>query len=60
VTGGKDALAEVTVRVRYGTVEAGGQAASTDSVEAALLAYLSAVAAVRRVRESAGANGEAA
>jgi 2-isopropylmalate synthase len=60
VTGGKDALAEVTVRVRYGTVEAGGQAASTDSVEAALLAYLSAVAAVRRVRESAGASGEAA
>jgi len=60
VTGGKDALAEVTVRVRHGTVEAGGQAASTDSVEAALLAYLSAVAAVRRVRESAGASGEAA
>jgi 2-isopropylmalate synthase len=60
VTGGKDALAEVSVRVRYDGAEASGQAASTDSVEAALKAYLSAVAAVRRVREAAGASGEAA
>ena len=34
VTAGKDALAEVIVRVRIGGREATGQAASTDSIEA--------------------------
>ena len=47
VTGGKDALAEVVVKVRRGTAEATGHAASTDSIEAALKAYLSAVGAAR-------------
>jgi 2-isopropylmalate synthase len=53
VTGGKDALAEVMVRVRDGEQESSGQAASTDSIEAALKAYLSAVGASQRAREDA-------
>jgi 2-isopropylmalate synthase len=53
VTGGKDALAEVVVRVRDGERECTGQAASTDSIEAALRAYLSAVGAAHRAREAA-------
>src|SRR6185503_2626769 len=40
VTSGKDALAEVTVRVRHADQETVGQAAATDSIEAALKAYL--------------------
>jgi 2-isopropylmalate synthase len=44
VTAGKDALAEVVVRVRDGAMESTGQAASTDSIEASLKAYLSAAA----------------
>jgi 2-isopropylmalate synthase len=47
VTAGKDAVAEVVVRVRHGETESTGQAASTDSIEAALKAYLSAVGAAR-------------
>ncbi|HEY7509183.1 MAG TPA: 2-isopropylmalate synthase [Vicinamibacteria bacterium] len=47
VTAGKDAMAEVVVRIRHGQAEATGQAASTDSIEASLKAYLSAVASVR-------------
>jgi 2-isopropylmalate synthase len=47
VTAGKDALAEVIVRVRHDGVESTGQAASTDTLEATLKAYLSAVAAAR-------------
>jgi 2-isopropylmalate synthase len=47
VTAGKDAMAEVVVRIRYGQAEATGQAASTDSIEASLKAYLSAVGSVR-------------
>jgi 2-isopropylmalate synthase len=53
VTAGKDALAEVVVRVRDGQTESTGQAASTDSIEAALKAYLSAVSAARRTVEAA-------
>jgi 2-isopropylmalate synthase len=53
VTSGKDALAEVTVRVRHADQETVGQAASTDSIEAALKAYLSAVGAARRAQEAA-------
>ena len=52
VTAGTDALAEVIVRVRHGEAESSGQAASTDSVEAALRAYLSAVGAVRKAQEA--------
>jgi 2-isopropylmalate synthase len=52
VTAGKDALAEVVVRVRDGEAESTGQAASTDSIEASLKAYLSAVGAARRAVEA--------
>jgi 2-isopropylmalate synthase len=52
VTAGTDALAEVIVRVRDGETESSGQAASTDSVEAALRAYLSAAGAVRKAQEA--------
>jgi 2-isopropylmalate synthase len=53
VTAGKDALAEVTVRVEHGGVESLGQAASADTIEATLKAYLSAVASAREARAAA-------
>jgi 2-isopropylmalate synthase len=53
VTAGTDAVAEVVVRVRSRASETSGQAASTDSIEAALKAYLSAVGAARRAEEAA-------
>jgi 2-isopropylmalate synthase len=53
VTSGKDAMAEVTVRVRHRDQETVGQAASTDSIDASLKAYLSAIAAARRAHEAA-------
>jgi 2-isopropylmalate synthase len=53
VTGGKDALAEVLVRVRHDGIESTGQAASTDTLEASLKAYISAVAAARQARAAA-------
>ncbi len=53
VTAGTDPLAEAIVRVRQGDVEAAGQAASADAVEAALRAYLSAAATARRSSEVA-------
>jgi 2-isopropylmalate synthase len=49
VTAGKDALAEVSVRVVHDGIESLGQAASRDTIEATLKAYLSAVAAAREV-----------
>lgn len=53
VTAGKDALAEVIVRIRSGGVEATGQAASTDTIEATLRAYVSAIATARAAEEAA-------
>jgi 2-isopropylmalate synthase len=53
VTAGKDALAEVTVRVEHDGHESLGQAASTDTIEATLKAYISAVAAAREARAAA-------
>jgi 2-isopropylmalate synthase len=53
VTAGKDALAEVTVRVVHDGIESLGQAASTDTIEATLKAYLSAVASAREARAAA-------
>ena len=50
VTAGKDAVAEVIVRVLHDGMEATGQAASPDTIEATLKAYLSAVAAARGAR----------
>jgi 2-isopropylmalate synthase len=51
VTVGKDAQAEVVMRVRVGDTEVTGHAASTDSIEAALKAYLSAVGSARAKSE---------
>jgi 2-isopropylmalate synthase len=51
VTGGKDAMAEVLVRVKHDGAESSGQGASTDTIEAALKAYLSAVATARATHE---------
>jgi 2-isopropylmalate synthase len=51
VTSGTDALAEVIVRVRQDGHEAVGQAASTDSIEASVRAYVSAVGSLRRSQE---------
>jgi 2-isopropylmalate synthase len=53
LTAGKDALAEVSVRVVHDGVESLGQAASPDTIEATLKAYLSAVAAAREARAAA-------
>jgi 2-isopropylmalate synthase len=53
VTAGKDALAEVSVRVVHDGIESLGQAASRDTIEATLKAYLSAVAAAREARAAA-------
>ena len=53
VSGGRDALAEVVVRVRHNGSESTGQAASTDTVEATLKAYLSAVAGARAAEAAA-------
>jgi 2-isopropylmalate synthase len=53
VTAGKDALAEVTVRVEHDGHESLGQAASPDTIEATLKAYISAVAAAREARAAA-------
>jgi 2-isopropylmalate synthase len=56
VTAGKDAIAEVVVRIRQGQAESTGQAASTDSIEASLKAYLSAVGSVRH-EQAVGSDG---
>jgi 2-isopropylmalate synthase len=53
LTAGKDALAEVSVRVVHDGIESLGQAASPDTIEATLKAYLSAVAAAREARAAA-------
>jgi len=53
VTAGKDAVAEVTVRVAHDGIESLGQAASADTIEATLKAYLSAVASAREARAAA-------
>jgi len=43
VTSGKDAMGEVTVRLRAGKAEATGRGSSTDVIEASVKAYLNAV-----------------
>jgi 2-isopropylmalate synthase len=53
VSAGRDAMAEVVVRVRHDGFEGTGQGAGTDTIEATLKAYLSAVAAVRDGRAAA-------
>ncbi len=53
LTAGKDALAEVSVRVVHDGIESLGQAASPDTIEATLKAYLSAAAAARAARAAA-------
>jgi 2-isopropylmalate synthase len=53
LTAGKDALAEVSVRVVHDGIESLGQAASPDTIEATLTGYLSGVAAARDARAAA-------
>ncbi|MDR7521528.1 MAG: 2-isopropylmalate synthase [Armatimonadota bacterium] len=53
VTGGTDALGEVTVRVREGEAVAVGRASSTDVLEASVRAYLDAVNRLVSARASA-------
>jgi 2-isopropylmalate synthase len=43
VTKGKDAMGEVLVRIEYHDSSYAGKAASTDIVEASVLAYLNAI-----------------
>jgi 2-isopropylmalate synthase len=52
LTAGKDALGEVSVRVLHDGIESLGQAASRDTIQATLKAYLSAVAAAREARSA--------
>ncbi|HBL25290.1 MAG TPA: 2-isopropylmalate synthase [Acidobacteria bacterium] len=51
---GTEALAEVLLRVRDGDNESTGQAASTDTIEAALRAYLAAGAAAHAIPAATG------
>ncbi|MDR7481983.1 MAG: 2-isopropylmalate synthase [Armatimonadota bacterium] len=53
VTGGTDALGEVTVRVREGDVVVTGRASSTDVLEASVRAYLDAINRLAAAREAA-------
>ena len=46
ITRGKDALGEVTVRIKRGGDEMVGKAASVDVLEASALAYLNAINAL--------------
>ncbi len=55
ITGGKDALGEVTVRVEYGGKTFIGRGLSTDVIEASVKAYLNAV---NKVLYEAGQAGE--
>jgi len=52
VTAGKDALGEVSVRMKIGKKESNGRGASTDIVEASLKAYLNAVNRLYALRKS--------
>lgn len=51
VTGGVDALGDVTVQIESGGMRASGRGVSTDVVEASARAYLSAVNKIVRARE---------
>lgn len=53
LSAGTGSLAEVVVRLRHDGVESTGQAAHTDTLEATLRAYLSAVDGARRTAQSA-------
>jgi 2-isopropylmalate synthase len=53
VTGGTDALGEVTVHVRDGATLVAGRASSTDVIEASVRAYLDAVNRLIVARETA-------
>ncbi len=59
VTGGTDALGEVTARVREGDTEVAGRASSTDILEGSVMAYLDAVNRLFVAREAAKAGGPA-
>jgi 2-isopropylmalate synthase len=53
VTGGTDALGEVTVHVRDGATLVAGRASSTDVIEASVRAYLDAINRLIAARETA-------
>ncbi len=53
VTGGKDAQGEVTVQVRHHERKVRGRGVSTDVIEAAVLAYLSAINRIKTSPEEA-------
>ncbi len=60
ISGGKDALGEVTVRLEYKGTKMLGRGTSTDIIEASAKSYLSAVNRILAARESAkrGAGGK--
>ncbi len=60
VTGGTDALGEVTVHVREGETVTVGRASSTDVLEASVRAYLDAVNRLWMARERQSTDGTAA
>jgi 2-isopropylmalate synthase len=57
VTGGKDALGEVSVRVRHSRTEVTGRGTSTDIIEASAKAYVNAVNRLIFVKRKDGASG---
>ena len=58
VTGGKDALGEVSVRVRCGKHTVTGRGASTDIIEASAKAYVNAMNRILSRSKRAGAGGK--
>jgi len=52
ITGGKEALGEVTVRIKKGAIEVNGRGLSTDVIEASARAYLDALSKLSRAKKS--------
>ncbi|MEI6845773.1 MAG: 2-isopropylmalate synthase [Candidatus Firestonebacteria bacterium] len=52
ITGGKEALGEVTVRIKKGAIEVNGRGLSTDVIEASARAYLDALSKLERAKNS--------
>jgi len=57
VTGGKDAMGEVSVRIRHRGTEVAGRGTSTDVIEASAKAYVNAVNRLLFVKGKAGSGG---
>jgi 2-isopropylmalate synthase len=56
ITGGKEALGEVSVRIKKGAIEVNGRGLSTDVIEASARAYLDALSKLERAKHADGAN----